>query len=94
MRQQGHIMTSKIKFFSQQHKKRARSTAKRLKAMMKKYRRDPADNFGVLSEAAALAVKASYYLREAETAGRIILTDHGERRQVFFEQHARLTDAH
>lgn len=76
-------MTSKIKFFSQQHKKRARSTAKRLAAIMKKNSRDPDDNFGARSDAAALAVRVSYYLREAEAGGRIILTDHGERRQVF-----------
>lgn len=76
-------MTSKVKFFSQQHKKRARSTAKRLSAMLKKYRKNPDDNFSLLSEAAGLAVKVSYYLRESETAGRIILTESGARRQVF-----------
>ncbi|GJJ05648.1 hypothetical protein RugamoR64_61860 [Duganella rhizosphaerae] len=76
-------MTSHIKFFSHQHKKRARATAKRLAAMMKKYNRDPDANFGIKSEAAALATRASYYLRQAEANGRIILTDHGERRQVF-----------
>lgn len=86
-------MKSKIKFFSQQHKKRARSTAKRLAAMMKKYLSDPDDNFGVRSEAAALAVKVSYYLREAEAAGRIILTDHGERRQVFLSTSSNSADS-
>lgn len=89
----GHIMTSKIKFFSQQHKKRARSTAKRLAAMMKQYGRDPDENFGTRSEAAALAVKVSYYLREAEAAGRIILTDHGERRQVFLSTSSNSADS-
>lgn len=76
-------MTSKIKFYAQQDRKRARSTGKRLAALMRKYLRDPAENFSVRSEAAALAVKASYYLRQAEAAGRIILTDDGERRQVY-----------
>lgn len=76
-------MTSKMKYFSHQNKKRARSTAKRLAALMKKFHRDPDANYGVKSEAAALAVKTSYYLRQAEANGRIILTDHGERRQVF-----------
>jgi hypothetical protein len=77
-------MTSIIKFYAQQDRKRARSAGKRLGALVRKYMRDPEENFSVRSEAAALAVKASYYLRKAETAaGRVILTDHGERRQVF-----------
>ena len=39
--------------------------------------------FNLHSEASALAAKVSYFLREAETGGRIILTDDGKRRQVF-----------
>jgi hypothetical protein len=76
-------MDSKLMFVSQQNTKRARSTARRLLAVLKKYQRDPDSNVGMRGEAAGLAVRASYYLREAETAGRIILTDHGERRQIF-----------
>lgn len=76
-------MESKLIFLSQQSRKRARSTAKRLAAVLKKYQRDPDADAGMRSEAAALAVRASYFIREAEAAGRVILTDHGERRQVF-----------
>jgi hypothetical protein len=79
-------MDSKLMFVSQQNRKRARSTARRLLAVLKKYQRDPDSNVGMRGEAAGLAVRASYYLREAETAGRIILTDHGERRQIFLRR--------
>lgn len=81
-------MDSKLMFVSQQNRKRARSTARRLIAVLKKYQRDPDSNASMHGEAAALAVRASYYLREAETAGRIILTDHGERRQIFLSGRA------
>jgi hypothetical protein len=79
-------MNSKLMFASRQNRKRARSTARRLLTVLKKYQRDPDSNAGMQAEAAALAVRASYYLREAETAGRIILTDHGERRQIFLRR--------
>jgi hypothetical protein len=88
----GLIMKSKIKYFAHQDKKRAHSTGKRLGALLRKYLRDPDENFSVRSEAAALAVKASYYLRRAEVAGRVILTDHGERRQVFINSDAKAVD--
>lgn len=81
-------MESKLIFLSQQSRKRARSTARRLAAILKRYRLDPDADAGMRSEAAALAVRASYYIREAETAGRVILTDHGERRQVFLSSYA------
>jgi hypothetical protein len=79
-------MDSKLMFVSQQNTKRARSTARHLLVVLKKYQRDPDSNAGMRGEAAGLAVRASYYLREAETAGRIILTDHGERRQIFLRR--------
>lgn len=85
-------MESKLFLLSKQNRKRARSTAKRLAAVLKKYQRDPDADAGMRSEAAALAVRASYYLREAEAAGRIILTDHGERRQVFLSSYVARTD--
>ena len=56
-------MDSKLMFVSQQNRKRARSTARRLIAVLKKYQRDPDSNAGMRGEAAALAVRASYYLR-------------------------------
>ena len=76
-------MKTKLTFLSLQSGKRARAAGRRLSALLRKYRRDPDTNFSIHSEAAALAVRASHYLRQAEAAGRIILTDHGERRQYF-----------
>jgi hypothetical protein len=67
-------MITKLTFLSRQSGKRARSAGRRLSALLREYRRDPDTNFSVHSEAAALAVRASYYLRQAEAAGRIILT--------------------
>lgn len=80
-------MKTKLTFLSRQSGKRARSAGRKLSALLREYRRDPDTNFGIYSEAAALAVRASYHLREAEAAGRIILTDHGERRQYFVSAH-------
>lgn len=76
-------MKSKMRFFALQNSKRARTTAKRLAAMIREYKRDPVRNFRMGSEAAALAMKVSYYLRQSETGGRIILTQDGKRRQLF-----------
>jgi hypothetical protein len=81
-------MKSKMRFFSLQNTKRARATAKRLTAILREYKRDPVRNFRMGSEAAALAMKVSYYLRQSETAGRIILTEDGKRRQVFLIDNA------
>jgi hypothetical protein len=76
-------MKSKLMFFVRLSRKRARTQARRLSALMKRYRSDPVCNFRTHSEAASLARSVSYYLREAEMAGRIILTVDGDRRQVF-----------
>lgn len=76
-------MKSKLMFFVRLSRKRARTQARRLYVLMKQYRSDPVRNFRMHSEAAGLAISASYYLRQAEIAGRIILTVDGERRQLF-----------
>lgn len=76
-------MRSKLKFFALQSQKRARTQARRLAALVRKYQRDPSRNYGTRSEAAALAMKISYYIRQAEMAGRVILTEDGQRRQFF-----------
>lgn len=76
-------MKSKLRFFANQSSKRARTTARRLTRILRQYKRDPIRNFRMHSEAAALAAKVSYFLREAEAGGRIILTEDGKRRQVF-----------
>jgi hypothetical protein len=76
-------MKSKLMFFARLSRKRARTQARRLNVLMKQYRSDPVRNFRTHSEAAGLARSASYYLRQAEIAGRIILTVDGKRRQLF-----------
>lgn len=76
-------MKSKLHFFAKQNTKRARTTARRLARILREFKNDPVRNFRLHSEAAALAAKVSYFLREAETGGRIILTEDGKRRQVF-----------
>lgn len=76
-------MKSKLMFFARLSRKRARAKARRLGILLKQYRSDPVHYFRVHSEAAGLARSVSYYLRQAEIAGRIILTKEGERRQVF-----------
>lgn len=76
-------MKSKLMFFARLSRKRARTQARRLNLLMKHYRSDPVRNFQTHSEAAGLARSVSYYLRQAEVAGRIILTEDGDRRQVF-----------
>lgn len=69
-------------FFANQSTKRARTTAKRLTHILREFRNDPVGNFRLHSEAAALAEKVSYFIRQAEESGRIILTEDGKRRQV------------
>lgn len=76
-------MKSKLMFFARQSSKRARTQAQGLRRLMKRFSSDPVRNFKTWSEAASLARRVSYHLRQAETAGRIILTAEGERRQVF-----------
>jgi hypothetical protein len=76
-------MKSKMHFFANQSSKRARTTARRLTRILRELGNDPFRHFNLHSEASALAAKVSYFLREAETGGRIILTDDGKRRQVF-----------
>lgn len=76
-------MKSKMHFFANQSSKRARTTARRLARILREFSDDPVRNCRLHSEAATLAEKFSYFLREAEAGGRIILTDEGERRQVF-----------
>lgn len=76
-------MKSKMHFFARQSSKRARTTARRLSRIVRKFSNDPVRHFNLHSEAAAMAAKVSYFLREAEMGGRIILTDDGKRRQVF-----------
>lgn len=76
-------MKSKIHFFANQSSKRARTTARRLAHILREFSNDPVRNCRLHSEAATLAAKVSYFIREAKAGGRIILTDDGERRQVF-----------
>lgn len=76
-------MKSKLMFFARLSRKRARTQARRLNVLMKQYRSNPVRNFRTHSEAADLAKKTSYYLRQSEIAGRIIFTFDGERRQLF-----------
>lgn len=83
-------MKSKLMYFARLSRKRARTQARRLGILMKQYRSDPVRNYRTHSEAAGLARSVSYYLRQAETAGRIILTVEGERRQVFLVDSASL----
>ena len=76
-------MKSKRVFIARMSRKRARTQARRLGVLIKQYRNDPVRNFCTHSEASSLARRVSYYLRQAEMAGRIILTVDGNRRQVF-----------
>jgi hypothetical protein len=66
--------------------RRARTQARRLGAILREYQADPEGNYWRRSEAAALARKVSAAWREAETVARVILTDRGERRQVFLSR--------
>ncbi|WP_156895474.1 hypothetical protein [Massilia putida] len=66
-----------------QANKRARTQARRLGAIVKQYQDDPERNYWRHSEAVSLARKVSANWRTFETVGRVILTDRGDRRQVF-----------
>ena len=76
-------MKSQMRCFANQNTKRARATARRLTRILRDLKRNPSRNFRLYSEAATLAEKVSYFLRESETGGRIILTEDGHRRQFF-----------
>jgi hypothetical protein len=69
--------------YARQARRRARTQARRLGAILRQYQADPEHNYWLRSEAAALARRASASLRQSEVFGRVILTDRGERRQVF-----------
>jgi hypothetical protein len=69
--------------FARRDQRRARTQARRLVAILKKYHADPASHYSLRSEAAALARRVSVRIRRAEVIDRVILTDRGERRQVF-----------
>jgi hypothetical protein len=76
-------MKTRLMGFARNSKRRARTQARRLRALLRQYAADPVRNYQLRSEAAALARSVSYYLRDWESVGRVILTDRGERRQVF-----------
>jgi hypothetical protein len=76
-------MKSQMRCFANQNTKRARATARRLTRILRDLKSNPSRNFRLYSEAATLAEKVSYFLRESETGGRIILTEDGQRRQFF-----------
>lgn len=67
---------------ARRNQRRARTQGRRLAAILKQYQADPA-NYSLRSEAAALARRVSVRLRQAEAVDRVILTDRGDRRQVF-----------
>jgi hypothetical protein len=66
-----------------QANRRARTQARRLGAIFKEYQDDPERNYWRHSEAVSLARRVSANWRQFETVGRVILTDRGDRRQVF-----------
>jgi hypothetical protein len=76
-------MKSQMRCFANQNTKRARATARRLTRILRDLKSNPSRNFRLYSEAATLAEKVSYFLRESETGGRIILTEDEQRRQFF-----------
>lgn len=69
--------------FARQAGRRARTQARRLGAILRQYQEDPERYDWRRSEAAALARRVSANLRQSEAFGRVILTDRGERRQLF-----------
>lgn len=76
-------MKTRLWGFALNSKRRASTQARRLRAILRQYAADPVRNYRLHSEAAALARSVSYYLRDWECVGRVILTEDGERRQVF-----------
>lgn len=81
-------MKTTLMGFARRDQRRARTLARRLVAIIKQYQADPASNFSLRSEAAALAHRVSGRLRQAEVVDRMILTDRGERRQMFVPHRA------
>lgn len=63
--------------------KRARTQARRLGSILRQYQADPEGNYALRSDAAGLARRVSAAWRQSETVAGVILTDRGERRQVF-----------
>jgi hypothetical protein len=76
-------MKTRLMGFARQSQRRARTQARRLGAILKQYDADPVRNFSLRGEAAALARRVSGNWRQSEVIDRVILTDRGERRQVF-----------
>jgi hypothetical protein len=75
-------MKTSLMGFARRDQRRARTQSRRLVAILRQYKADPASNYSLRSEAAALARRISGRLRQAEAVDRMILTDRGERRQV------------
>jgi plasmid stabilization system protein ParE len=76
-------MKTQFQSFARQSGKRARTKARRLAAMLRVYQRDPVGNYSLRSESVHLARSVSYYLRQAELVGRIILNIEGDTRPAF-----------
>lgn len=72
--------------FARQASRRARTQARRLDAILREYQADPEANYWRRSEAAGLARRVSAAWRQSELVGRVILSDRGERRQIFLSR--------
>jgi hypothetical protein len=72
--------------FAIRAQRRARTQARRLGAILRQYQADPEENYSRRSDAAGLARRVSAAWRQSETVARVILTDRGERRQVFLSR--------
>lgn len=69
--------------FARQASRRARTQARRLGVILREYQADPEGKYWRRSDASSLAHRVSAAWRRSEIVGRVVLTDRGERRQVF-----------